>query len=249
MWLNIVSFILALGILSTAVTAEVPLQGKAARIGMLLGVSPDFAAPYMATFRQGLHELGYTEGQNIAIESRFATGNGAPLSDLVAALVRLPVDVIVTWGTPAALAAKHATSTIPIVMATVFDPVGTGLVAGLARPGGNVTGVTSGVAALSGKNLELLTQLIPGVTRVAVLWASTNPANALMLKETKAAAQALGLQAVHRGHPRAYRVRQRLRCHDQSARRGSARAQRSVVPHAPNADRGPRGQEPAARDV
>ena len=194
MWRNTVSFILALGILATPVAAEVSPKGKAARIGMLLGVSPDFAAPYIATFQRGLHALGYTEGQNMAIEYRFAVENGEPLSALVAALVRLQVDVIVTWGTPAAQAAKHATSTIPIVMAAVFDPVGTGLVAGLARPGGNVTGVTSGFAELSGKNLELLTQLVPGVTRVAVLWVSANPANALELKETKAAAQALGLQ-------------------------------------------------------
>jgi len=96
MWLTIVSFILAFGILSTTVIAEVPPQGKARRIGMLLGVSPDFAAPYIATFRQGLHELSYTEGQNIALEYRFAAGKGEPLSDLVAALVRLPVDVILT---------------------------------------------------------------------------------------------------------------------------------------------------------
>jgi len=171
--------------------ADAQQPAKAARVGMFLGTSPAVAAPNIEAFRHRLRELGYVEGQNIAIEYRFAEGGVAPLATFATELARLKVDVIVTWGTPAAKAAKNATTTIPIVMAAAFDPVGTGLVASLARPGGNVTGVTSGSLELSGKILELLKEVVPGVARVAVLWNSNNPALPLMLAETQVAARAL----------------------------------------------------------
>ena len=157
-------------------------------------VSSTVAAPNIEAFRQGLRERRYVEGQNIAIESRFADGKVEPLPTLAAELVRLNVDVIVTWGTPAVQAAKKATSTIPIVMAAATDPVETGLIASLARPGGNVTGVNSGGVEVAGKILELLKELVPRATRVGILWNPDNQANEITVAHTKAAAQALGLK-------------------------------------------------------
>jgi putative tryptophan/tyrosine transport system substrate-binding protein len=118
---------------------------------------------------QGLREHGYVEGQNIVIEYRWAEGRAERLPDLAAELVSLNVDVIVAGGTPGPLAAKHATGTIPIVMTAAGDPVGSGLVASLARPGGNVTGLSARSPDLSGKRLQLLKEVVPGVARVAVL--------------------------------------------------------------------------------
>jgi putative ABC transport system substrate-binding protein len=157
-------------------------------------VSGADSASNIEAFRQGLRELGYVEGQNIAIESRFADGRAEPLRGLVTELVRLKMDVIVTWGTPSAQAAKQVTQTIPIVMAAAADPVGTGLVASLSRPGGNLTGVATDSREYFGKNLELLKEIAPKVSRVAVLWDPDNPANAIVLKETHAAAKKLGVQ-------------------------------------------------------
>jgi putative tryptophan/tyrosine transport system substrate-binding protein len=146
------------------------------------------------SFRQGLRELGYMEGQNILLESRWAEGHRERLAELAADLVRLDVAVIVTESTPAALAAKQATHTIPIVTAAVGDPVAVGLVASLARPGGNVTGLTFQAPELSGKRLELLKEAAPQTTLVAVLWNAANPSHMRNLEGVKAAAQALGLQ-------------------------------------------------------
>ena len=162
------------------------------RIGFLL-ISPSQAAPSIEAFRRALRERGYTEGQNIVFEYRYAEGRVEPLPDLATELVHLKVDVIVTQGTPAARAAKNATSTIPIVIAAALDPVETGLVASLARPGGNITGLTIGGSELSGKTLELLKEVVPRVARVAVLWNSDNAALALTLNETQVAARALGV--------------------------------------------------------
>jgi putative ABC transport system substrate-binding protein len=145
-------------------------------------------------FRQGLGEFGYTEGQNITIEYRWAEGKYDRFPDLVADLVRLKVDVIVTAGTPGALAAKQATKTIPIVMAVAADAVGAGLVASLARPGGNVTGSTTIAQELEGKRLELLREVVPRLSRVAVLWNPANPVQPIILKQTQLAAPALHLR-------------------------------------------------------
>ncbi len=168
---------------------------KVSRIGVLWTGSRTAYAPNLDALRQGLHELGYVEGQNVAFEYRFADGRVERLPDLATELVRLRVDVIVTSTTPAIQAAKNATKTIPIVMAVSGDAVGTGLVSSLARPGGNVTGLTLISPELAGKVLELLKEAIPGVTRVAVLVAyQAGPASALFLRETEVAARALGVQ-------------------------------------------------------
>jgi putative tryptophan/tyrosine transport system substrate-binding protein len=191
------------GALAAPLAAEAQPAGKIYRIGYLSPSSPSdperLASPFgergLAAFRQGLRALGYVEGQNIAIENRWAEGRFERLPDLAAELVRLKVDVIVSVVTQASLAAKNATRTIPIVMVAVGDPLGSGLVASLARPGGNVTGPSSMYADLVGKQLEVLKEIVPKLSRVAVLW---NPANAAwqaqMLKATGVAARALGLQ-------------------------------------------------------
>jgi putative tryptophan/tyrosine transport system substrate-binding protein len=153
-----------------------------------LGPSPEIDA-----FRQGLRELGYIEGQNIVIEYRFASGQVGQLPELAAELARLKVEVMVTPGTPASLAAKQATSTIPIVIAGVADAVGAGLVANFARPGGNVTGLTSISTELGGKRLHLLKGLVPHTSRVAVLHNPADQSNLLVLGELQEAAPALGL--------------------------------------------------------
>jgi putative ABC transport system substrate-binding protein len=146
-------------------------------------------------FRQGLRELGYVEGQNVVVEHRVADGNPERLAELAAELVRLPVDVIVAENTPAAIAARQATSTIPIVTA-IGDPVGAGLAASIARPGGNVTGLKGGPEQIAGKRLQLLTEAIPGVSRVGVVWNSGNRVKQIEWAETESAARALGVQLV-----------------------------------------------------
>jgi putative ABC transport system substrate-binding protein len=149
---------------------------------------------WLEAFRQGLRELGYVEGQNIAIESRWTEGKDDRLPGLAADLVRSKVDVIVAETGAATRAAQQATRTIPIVMSTVNDPVGSGLVASLARPGGNVTGLTIMSPDLVGKQLELLKEVVPKMSRVALLRHPDNPASAAQLREAEAAAQALGLR-------------------------------------------------------
>jgi len=183
---------LTLGTLALPLAAEAQPAGKIPRIGFLHYGSPG-SSPEVDAFRQGLRELGYIDGQNIAIEYRFASGRVEQLPELAAELVRLKVDVIVTPTTPASLAAKQATSTIPIVFAAVADPVGAGLIASFARPGGNITGVASISAELGGKRLELLKQVAPKASRVAVLYNPGDRANVLMLKDMQESAPALRL--------------------------------------------------------
>ena len=168
---------------------------KIPRIGFLASVSASSDADRIEAFRQGLRELGYVEGQNVTIEYRWADGKFEQLPDLAAELVRLKVDVIVAVVTQASLAAKKATGTIPIVMVGVSDPVGSGLVASLARPGTNITGTSSMTAEIIGKLLELLKETLPKISRVAALWNPANPVfQALQLRETEVAARALGVQ-------------------------------------------------------
>ena len=142
-------------------------------------------------------ELGYVEGQNIAIEYRFAEANPEPLPDLAAGLVRLKVNVILTINAAASQAAKNATQTIPIVFTYVADPAG--LVASLARPGGNITGLTTLAAELSGKRLELLKEALPGISRVAWLWNSANPTATRVFRETERVSPQLGIQLLPLG--------------------------------------------------
>jgi len=145
-------------------------------------------------FRQGLRELGYVEEKNLIVEYRYAEGNSERLAALAAELVRLKIDVIVTSGPPGTRAAKKATTTVPIVMAHNPDPLGSGFIASLARPGGNITGLSSLVAQLGGKRLELLRELIPKLSRVAVLGTSTNPSNVQMATEIEVAARPIGIR-------------------------------------------------------
>jgi ABC-type uncharacterized transport system substrate-binding protein len=178
---------------------EAQQTGKVYRIGYL-GTSPPSGttAPLWDVFLQGLRDRGYVEGQNLVIERRFAEGKPERLPALAAELVALKVDVIVTTGgTPAALAAKQATKTLPIVFAGVADPVGSGLVTSLARPGGNVTGLSNLTPELVGKRLEQLTQAVPGVSRVAVLWqpgGHDERTDKDILKEAEVAARPLGVR-------------------------------------------------------
>ncbi len=165
---------------------------KVFRIGVLSpGCHPPSAA--LDLLLQGLRDLGYAEGQNIAIEWRYSEGKAERFADLAAELVRHQVDLIVAMSTPAALAAKHATQTIPIVMVYVADPVGTGLVTSLARPGGNLTGVSDMATELSAKRLELLKEAVPTLSRVAVLWNAADPGMVLRFREIEAAARVLGV--------------------------------------------------------
>jgi putative ABC transport system substrate-binding protein len=150
--------------------------------------------PRVEAFRQGLRELGYVEGKNIVIELRFADGKFDRVPALLAELVRLKVEVIVSAGPGVTRAAKKATSTIPIVMGFDFDPVGSGVVASLARPGGNITGLSSLSPEVSGKQLELLREIIPALSRVAIIGSSTEPGYAQVSKEIELAAGALKLK-------------------------------------------------------
>jgi len=180
-----------LALLAAPLAAPAQQPGKIARVGFLFFVTSPFLDE---AFREGLRELGYVEGQNIAIEYRSAEGKSERLPGLAAELVRLKVDVIVAAAPPATEAAKRATSTIPIVFAVSGDPVAAGLVASLARPGGNITGLASIAAEVVGKQLELLKGVAPKVSRVAVLQNPSNPGHALMLPQAEGAARALGVQ-------------------------------------------------------
>jgi putative ABC transport system substrate-binding protein len=185
---------LAGAVLAAPLAAEAQQPAKVPRIGFLTTPSPTAAAYYLEAFREGLRELGYVEGKTIAIEYRFAEGRSERLPALAAELVRLKVDVIVTGGPPAPEEAKQATSTIPIVFAVAGDPVGEGLVASLARPGGNVTGLASIAAEVVGKQLELLKEVVPKISRVAVLLNPSHSAHPLMSRQAEGPARALGMQ-------------------------------------------------------
>jgi putative ABC transport system substrate-binding protein len=167
---------------------------KIARIGYLNASSPPAVAHRKEAFLQGLRELGYVEGKNIIIEYRYAEGKPDRLSALAAELVRLKVDVIVTGGSANTRTAKEATATIPIVMAQDTDPIGNGFVASLARPGGNITGLSRVAPELSGKQLELLKETVPRLSRVAVFGTSTTPANIQIRREIELVAGALGVK-------------------------------------------------------
>jgi putative tryptophan/tyrosine transport system substrate-binding protein len=177
-------------------TAAAQPPEKVPRVGYLsLGSHSDpISQPRLEAFRQGLRELGYVEGQNIAIESRWAEGKHDRLPALAADLVRSKVDVIVALSGATTQAAQQATRTIPIIMSLVADPVGSGLVASLARPGGNVTGLTVMSPDLAGKQFQLLKEVVPKVSRVALLTNPENPASARFSREAEAAARALGVQ-------------------------------------------------------
>jgi len=190
-----IGLMLALALVVASLATEAQQPKNVHRIGTLsaLGTTPG-RNPVVEAFLEGMRALGYVEGQHFVLEYRGAEGQFEGFPDLAAELVRLKVEVIVAQGTPAALAAKHATTTIPIVMVGVGDPVGSGLVASLARPGGNITGLSNLSPELVRKQLEFLKDVRPTVSRVAVLWNPANPASHLMVRAADVAAQALGVQ-------------------------------------------------------
>ena len=182
---------LALGPFVAPLPAGAQQPATAPRIGFLGSTGATAAPQVVEAFRQGLRELGYVEGQNVAIEYRWAEGRYERFPALAAELVRLKVDVIVTGSVPGAQAAQHATWTIPIVMAVAADPVAAGVVASLARPGGNITGLSSMAPDLVGKQLELLKEVVPRLSRVALLWNPANASSAPQLREAEGAARVL----------------------------------------------------------
>jgi putative ABC transport system substrate-binding protein len=181
-------------LLLTVSLAQAQQAGKIPRIGYLLGPSLSSLAARIEAFRQGLRELGYVEGKNIVIEYRSAEGEIDRLPALAAELVRLKVDVIVTGGPAPTRSAREATITIPIVMAQDSDPVANGFVASLARPGGNITGLSTLAPEISGKRLELLKETVPRLSRVAVFGTSNYPGNAQSLREVELVAGAFGVK-------------------------------------------------------
>lgn len=182
--------ILATAVLS-APLALLAQQQKVYRIGFLGNSTAALEGHLIGPFREGLRDFGYVEGQNVLIEYRWAEGKYERFSILIAELIAQKVDVIVTAGTPATLAVKKATTAVPLVMVAVGDPVGTGIVPSLSRPGGNITGLTSIAQELEGKRLELLREVIPSVSHVAVLWNSISPFQAVAQNRVRVAAQAL----------------------------------------------------------
>jgi putative tryptophan/tyrosine transport system substrate-binding protein len=191
---QITGFAFGAMLLALSFPAQAQQPKKVPRIGYLTAASLSAFAARTEAFRQGLRELGYIEGKNILIEYRYADGKTDRVPALADELVRIKVDVIVTGGAPATLSAKDATRTIPIVMGSDADPVGSGVVASLARPGGNITGLSTLATDISGKRLELLKEIVPRLSHVAVFGTSTYPGNGQALKEMEVAAGAFGMK-------------------------------------------------------
>jgi putative ABC transport system substrate-binding protein len=190
---TIVTLLVGISMFVESGLADAQQAVKIPRIGILMGGS-SAPGPREEAFRKGLSELGYVEGKNIIIEWRFAEGQEDRLATHAAELVRLKVDIIVTDGTRVTRAAKNATRTIPIVMASDADPIASGYVASLARPGGNITGLTNNNPDLSGKRLEVLKESIPGISRVGIIWNPEVPTSVTAFKDAQIAAQPLRLQ-------------------------------------------------------
>ena len=180
-------------LMASVAPAHAQQAGKVYRIGFLTPGSLELFKPFLAAFRQGLHALGYVEGKNIIIEQRFAAGRANRLPALAAELVQLKIDIFVVHGTMATQVANKATRTIPIVFPVAADPVGTGLIASLARPGGNLTGLSDFHGALAPKRLELLKEMAPSASRIAVLWNPDSASNVRQLRDLQAAASTLGV--------------------------------------------------------
>jgi putative ABC transport system substrate-binding protein len=191
---GVISILFVMVLLAVAVIAEAQQPKKIARIGYLLASTPAAAAHNVEAFRQGMRELGYVEGKAFVLELRYGEARAERIAALARELAGLKVDVIVASTDVAIAAVKRETQTIPIVMAISSDPVGTGFVASLARPGGNVTGNSFMSPELSGKRLELLREVVPGLSRVAFLWNPDVRGALLDYKETEGAASSLGLQ-------------------------------------------------------
>jgi putative tryptophan/tyrosine transport system substrate-binding protein len=186
-------------LLALSVPVEAQQTEKVARVGFLGNSTAALEANLTGPFREGLRDLGYVEGKNIVIEWRWAEGKYERFPSLIAELIASKVDLIVTAGTPASLAVKKATMSIPLVMIAVGDPVATGLVASLARPGGNITGLTSISAEMEGKRLELLREVVPKISHIAVLWNAGSPVQVIQERETRVAAEVLGMKMLSLG--------------------------------------------------
>jgi len=237
-------------LLALCLPARAQQPKKIPRIGYLIGQSRSTAAVRIDPFRQGLRELGYVEGKNIVIEWGSSEEKLGPLPALAAELVRLKVDIIVTAGPIPTRAAKEATSTIPIVMPQDSDPVGSGFVASLARPGGNITGLSTLRPELSGKQLELLKEVIPKLSRVAVFGTSTHPGNAQILREVEFAAGGFGVKLQYLDVLSPKDIGTAFR----AAGKGRAEAVLMMVAggrlaSSPNRDCRTRGKEPAPSDT
>ena len=183
-------------LLAGSVAAQAQQAARVYRVGFVSPLSPSPEPPTLRAFRQGLRELGYVEGRNVIVDARFAEGRSERLPELVAEVLRLKVDVLVAGSSLGALAAKRATTTVPIVFAGLIDPVALGVVASFARPGGNITGATFGIggSGFAGKWVELLKEAVPDVSHVAVLWNSASPASAPLVREIQAAARTLNVK-------------------------------------------------------
>jgi putative tryptophan/tyrosine transport system substrate-binding protein len=195
---NFIAFLGGAATWPLAARAQQP-AAKVPRIGFLGNSTAELEANLVGPFRDGLRALGYEEGRNIVIEYRWAEGKYERFPALIAELIALKVEVIVTAGTPASLAVKKATTSIPLVMVAVGEPVATGLVASLGRPGGNITGLTSMSSEMEGKRLELLKEVVPKISHVAVLWNAASPIQAIEEGEVQAAAQVLGMKMLSLG--------------------------------------------------
>jgi putative ABC transport system substrate-binding protein len=218
---------LGLGLLAPALPTDAQQSARLPRVGYVFSFTASEGRHLWEARRQGLRELGYVEGQNIALEPRWAEGRYERLPDLVNELVRLKVDVMVAAATPASLAAKAAAGAIPVVLVGVADPVRSGLVASMARPGGNFTGLSLLTPELSGKRLELLNEVLRKVSRVAALLNPGNHSNAIVLEETQVAARQLGTQ------PQPLEVRdpgQLEAAFEAASRAGAARCWFSMIP-------------------
>jgi putative ABC transport system substrate-binding protein len=189
-------FLLAL---ATPLTTAAQPADRVYRIGFLGNSTAALEANLITPFRDGLRELGYVEGRSVVIEYRWAEGKYERFPALIGELLALKVDVIVTAGTPATLAVKKATTSVPLVMIAVGDPVGTGIVPSLSRPGGNITGLTSISTEMDAKRLELLREVVPGVSDIAVLWNAASPLQALAEKQVQAAAPLLRMKILSLG--------------------------------------------------
>src|SRR6266508_2881740 len=196
-WVGLFAIVLALTVCEAR--AEAQQKGKVPRVGFLGNSTAALEANLIGPFREGLHDLGYVEGKNISIEYRWAEGKYERFPDLIAELIALKVDVVVTAGTPATQAYQKARTSIPLVMVAVGDPVGTGIVASLNRPGGNITGLTSISPELEGKRIELLREVIPKLSHIAVLWNPKNAYHAIENKQVEAAAAALRMKVLYLG--------------------------------------------------
>jgi putative tryptophan/tyrosine transport system substrate-binding protein len=194
-----IGFIISLGILLGSLAAQAQQTGNVYRIGFLGNSTAALEANLVGPFREGLRDLGYVEGRNVLIEYRWAEGKYDRFPALIGELLALKVAVIVTAGTPATLAVKKATTSVPLVMTAVGDPVGTGIVPSLSHPGGNITGLTAISTEMDAKRLELLREVVPSVSYIALLWNAASPLQVLAEKQVQAAAQVLRMRVLSLG--------------------------------------------------